>query len=222
MATQFDRHSRCVEGSIEAVSYAMTASVVINPSPTCLHTSCSWSFANSRRPLRMQAPPSSALRIEAAPVAPQQPSAARSGMQTMEPYVRRGPDTPKPSYAAIDAEPQNRLFMHLFREASFIAVTHDCRGGKYGSVVSSWSLPVKCGCPLGAERDGNTSCRSWQRASARTLQSQGALPPPMQPKLSQVPLMHSMQSTHFSCEVQPRASCQQDVITCSMSALRPK
>lgn len=27
-----------------------------------------------------------------------------------------GPTTPKPSYDAIDSQPQNRLFMHLFRQ----------------------------------------------------------------------------------------------------------
>lgn len=29
--------------------------------------------------------------------------------------IAAGPTTPKPSYEAIDSQPQNRLFMHLFR-----------------------------------------------------------------------------------------------------------
>ena len=41
----------------------------------------------------------------------------------LEQSLRRGPDMPKPSYAAIDAAPQNRLFMHLFRQVLWLAVT---------------------------------------------------------------------------------------------------
>jgi hypothetical protein len=71
----------------------------------------------------------------------------------MEPSLRRGPDTSKPSYTAIDAEPQNRLFMHLFRQVSWLAETQVSSERRPGRAVSSRSLLVGCRCHLGADLD---------------------------------------------------------------------
>ena len=45
----------------------------------------------------------------------EQDSAAAAVPNAAGGAIAAGPTTPKPSYEAIDSQPQNRLFMHLFR-----------------------------------------------------------------------------------------------------------
>ena len=53
-----------------------------------------------------------------------------------------GPTTPKPSYGTIDSQPQNRLFMHLFRQKLAEGLGEDAQEPGYESVHDSISSVI--------------------------------------------------------------------------------